>query len=118
MNRRGFFAALSVLLVAFMAMWASPAQAGPRPSSGAIKGVVYNMQRQTVAGARVSVIDSAGRTVAGMSSGRAGDFGFRDLRPGNYIVTAAAASGGRIFQGRAAVTVVDGRISNVRIVVQ
>ena len=118
MHRRGFFAALSVLLVAFLAIWTSPAQAGTRPPSGAIKGVVYNMQRQTVAGARVSVIDSAGRTVAGMPSGRGGEFGFRDVRPGNYIVTVTAASGGRILQGRAAVVVADGRITNVRIVVQ
>lgn len=118
MNRRGFFAALSVILVAFMAMWTAPAQAGPRPSSGAIKGVVYNMQRQTVAGARVAVIDSAGNTVAGMTSGRGGEFGFRALRPGNYIVTVAAASGGRILHGRAAVVVSDGQVTTIRIVVQ
>ncbi len=118
MNRRGFLAALSVLVVAFMAIWATPAQAGPRPPAGAIKGMCYNTARQPVAGARVALIDSTGATVAGMISLRNGEFGFRGVRPGNYVVAASFASGGRIIQGRAAVTVVDGQITYVRVLLQ
>ncbi|MCB9845499.1 MAG: carboxypeptidase regulatory-like domain-containing protein [Phycisphaeraceae bacterium] len=73
------------------------AMVDPEPSriSAHIGGVVVDADRQTVPGASVQLVNAHGRVLREATTDREGQFRFRPVPPGAYIVRAAKEGVGR-----------------------
>ncbi len=106
-------AALSLLVsLSPSEVWAD---AGDGPSTGAVAGVVLDIDGTPVEGAHVRLMTRRHRRVVARGvTNENGRFGFREVRSGRYVVVAAKRDVGR---GRARVAVHPDEVSRVRVVI-
>lgn len=106
-------AALSLLVsLSSSEVWAD---AGDGPRTGAVAGVVLDIDGTPVEGAHVRLMTRRHRRVVarGVTNDN-GRFGFREVRSGRYVVVAGKRDVGR---GRARVAVHSEQVSRVRVVI-
>ena len=106
-------AALSLLVsLSTSEVWADVV-AGP--TSGAVAGVVLDIDGTPVEGAHVRLMTRRSRRVVARGvTNENGRFGFRDVRIGRYVVVAAKRD---VARGRGRVTVHPDGVSRVRVVI-
>lgn len=116
MKLRSRVGLLLVLVLAVMGISLTPGVRAEDPRAGGIHGVVVargDSGPVNVAGAGVFLLRAGtDRVVASTRSGRNGEFSFRGVRPGSYVV---GASKDRVGRGREGVEVTAGSVSRVRI---